>query len=186
LRKKEPPCPHMKIIELYHEILPELPAVKGWNETRRGWLRARWKEKPEYQSLDWWKKFFQYVRESDFLMGKVERKNGDKPFMADLEWLIRPNNFLKVIEGRYHNRDPATGQYRELANKAWQQMLKAISRGEYKFSDPVIDEVIEELGGLRAVRFWEKKDMRSHEKNFKRTYQRICGKRGVNTEVLGG
>ncbi|MBW2000724.1 MAG: hypothetical protein JRJ29_22530, partial [Deltaproteobacteria bacterium] len=36
-----PPCPHKSIIELYHKVLPELPEVHIWNETQKGFLRAR-------------------------------------------------------------------------------------------------------------------------------------------------
>ncbi|HID22284.1 MAG TPA: hypothetical protein EYP14_07770 [Planctomycetaceae bacterium] len=32
-------------------------------------------------------------------------KGRDQPFMAHLEWLTRPTNFVKVLEGRYHVRD---------------------------------------------------------------------------------
>ncbi|RLA93087.1 MAG: hypothetical protein DRG83_21535, partial [Deltaproteobacteria bacterium] len=100
-KKQPPPCPHKEIIELYHEILPELPRVMGWKGTREQYLRTRWREDPQRQDLGWWREFFQKVRESDFLMGRVPPRNGDRPFMADLEWLVRPNNFLKVLEGRY-------------------------------------------------------------------------------------
>lgn len=97
------PCPHQKIIDLYHNILPELPSVRGWENKREDMLRARWQENPERQKLEWWDKFFKHVKESKFLLGKVKPRDGSKkPFKADLEWLIRPNNFPKVLEGKYH------------------------------------------------------------------------------------
>ena len=89
-------CPQQKIVDLYLEILPELPPVKEWNEQRQKLLRKRWKDDPKRQTLDWWKGFFEYIRGSPFLMG-------DKTdFQANLEWLIRPKNFAKIIEGNYH------------------------------------------------------------------------------------
>jgi hypothetical protein len=96
-----PPCPHQKIIDLYHEVLPELRRVRVWNGQREKYLRARWKEDPKRQDLDWWKGLFEYVRKSPFLMGLVDSNNGRAPFQADLEWLVRPSNFNKVIEGKY-------------------------------------------------------------------------------------
>ena len=39
------------------------------------------------------------VLASDFLCGA-----NDRGFTADLEWLLRPENFLKTIEGRYDRR----------------------------------------------------------------------------------
>ena len=91
-------CPHQRIVNYYHEILPELRHVKIWNNSRRGYLRARWREDPGRQNLDWWRRFFEYVKRSDFLMGR------EKDWQADLEWLIKPKNFVKVIEGNYENR----------------------------------------------------------------------------------
>lgn len=94
-----PSCPHQKIIDTYHEVLPELRSVREWTDNRKALLRARWREKPERRSLEWWREYFQRVAQSDFLMG---RANGDaRPFQADLEWLIRPNNMPKVLEGKY-------------------------------------------------------------------------------------
>ena len=94
-----PNCPHKEIIDLYHEILLELPRVKIWNKFRETLLRTRWKEDKERQTLDWWAAYFRYVKRSDFLMGKATY------FRADLEWLIRPKNFPKVLEGRYHDKE---------------------------------------------------------------------------------
>ena len=99
-----PPCPHQKIIDLYHQILPELPRVQKWTQTRQKLLQARWKEDKKQQTLQFWENYFRKVRSSDFLMGKVIGRNG-RSFMPDLEWLIRPTNFVKVLEGRYDNTD---------------------------------------------------------------------------------
>lgn len=91
--------PHQEIVALYHKILPELPAIKEWTEFRKRILQSRWRENEERQTLEWWKLFFDSIRECDFLMGRVNE------FRADLEWLIRPKNFPKVIEGKYKNRN---------------------------------------------------------------------------------
>ncbi|MHC2115215.1 hypothetical protein ACYPJF_06895 [Stenotrophomonas geniculata] len=95
-----PPCPHMKIIELFHEVLPELPAVCAWNEARQRKLGSRWKERPEQQDLAWWRSFFEAVREMPWLMGQRNGRDG-RPFKCTLEWLVSPTNFAKVIEGFY-------------------------------------------------------------------------------------
>ncbi len=96
-------CPHDAIIQLYHDVLGDkLPAVRVWTDARKKFLRGRWKENKEQQSLAWWKKFFEYVRKCPHLMG-----DNDRGWCADLEWLVRPNNFPKVIEGRYDARNRA-------------------------------------------------------------------------------
>jgi len=95
-------CPHEKIIALYHEILPMCPRMLVWNRTRRKYLKYRWDENLKHQTLEWWRNYFEHVKQFDFLIGKVDGKNGNPPFLADLEWLIRASNFAKVIEGKYH------------------------------------------------------------------------------------
>ncbi|WP_175420985.1 hypothetical protein [Marinitoga sp. 1135] len=92
--------PYQKIVELYHAYCPSLPKVRVLNETRKKYIRARWKEHPD---LKFWENYFKSVEESDFLTGRANYGNRD-PFIADLEWLMRPNNFAKVIEGKYKNR----------------------------------------------------------------------------------
>lgn len=100
--KRPPNCPHEQIVELYHKILPELPRVLEWNERRRGYLNTAWKAKPKRQQLEYWRLFFEFVRQSDLLMGKVPRKDS-APWRADLEWLVKPANFLKINEKKYHH-----------------------------------------------------------------------------------
>jgi hypothetical protein len=95
-------CPHNEIIGIYHEVLPMCPPVRMWNKTRRGYLKQRWSENPEHQNLEWWRNFFTYVKQSQFLIGKISGRDGKPPFLANLEWLVKPSNFAKVIEGNYH------------------------------------------------------------------------------------
>jgi uncharacterized protein YdaU (DUF1376 family) len=96
-RTGPPPCPHEDIVALYHEILPELARIKDWTDLRQGLLRSRWREKPERQDLTWWRRFFEFIRTSPFLMG-----NAKAGFQGDLEWFVRPSNFVKILEGKYH------------------------------------------------------------------------------------
>ena len=100
-RGGKPPsgCPQKAIIQLYQEIIPEMPEVRVWNDNQQAWLRARWNEDPERQNLDWWERFFTWIRESDFLMGRTKQE-----FQCDLEWLIRKMNFAKIANGRYHRK----------------------------------------------------------------------------------
>jgi uncharacterized protein YdaU (DUF1376 family) len=106
-----PECQHKAVMDLYHQHLPTLRRVEVWNATRQGYLRQRWREvaaemaqsKPIDQQdvLDWWARFFQHIGKSKFLTGKVSSQSG-RAFAADLEWIIKPSNFAKIIEGKYH------------------------------------------------------------------------------------
>ena len=106
-----PVCQHQAVMDLYHQHLPTLRRVEVWNATRQSYLRQRWREvaidigkrRPATQEaiLEWWSGFFQHINTSKFLTGKVNSKDG-RAFMADLEWIIKPSNFAKIIEGKYH------------------------------------------------------------------------------------
>ncbi len=94
-------CPHAAIIALYHDILPACRQIRRWTKTRNQHLQQRWREDVKHQSLEFWKKYFEHVSQSDFLTGKIRQSNR-APFIADFEWLIKPANFTNVIEGKYH------------------------------------------------------------------------------------
>jgi uncharacterized protein YdaU (DUF1376 family) len=106
-----PDCNHQGVIDLYHQQLPTLRRVEVWNAARQGYLRQRWrevaaelgKEKPTCASsvLDWFNDFFGHINKSKFLIGKVNSKDG-RSFTADLEWILKPSNFAKIVEGKYH------------------------------------------------------------------------------------
>lgn len=106
-----PSCNHQEVINLYHKHLPTLRRVEVWNDARKGYLRQRWREVYEELSkekktetsdiLAWFAEFFEHIGTSRFLTGKVNSKDG-RAFVADLEWILRPTNFAKIIEGKYH------------------------------------------------------------------------------------
>ena len=97
-------CPHDEIVNLYHTILDDLPRVSEWTEPRKRKLKARWNSKittnegTKINSLKYWENLFNYVKESDFLMGRKT------DFIADLEWIVTKSNFVKIREGKYENR----------------------------------------------------------------------------------
>lgn len=110
-----PPCPHKQILALYHELLPELPRMKIWDGARQQNLTARWRERwkagkyaTQAGGLDFWRRLFVYIgRDCDWLMGRAENYGGRKPFQASLDWIVKPQNFAKIIEGKYYRREAA-------------------------------------------------------------------------------
>lgn len=94
------PVPYQRIVNLYHSKLPMLPRVAKLTETRRSAIRARWKS-GELPDLETWSRFFETVSESKFLTGRAPSVAGRKPFIADLEWITKESNFVKIWEGRY-------------------------------------------------------------------------------------
>lgn len=95
--------PYQEIVDLYHQVLPELPRVKILTPTRKRQIKARWLSKyklsdgTSIDTLDFWKGYFEFVRGSKFLMGQ-----NDRNWKPDLEWLTKESKFTGVIEGKHH------------------------------------------------------------------------------------
>lgn len=94
-------APVDQIVELFNELLPELPRVVLVNKDRKSKIQARWAESPVHQDLDFWRDFFGMVQASEWLMGRVGGRD-NKPFRCNFDWLVAPTNFVKVVEGNYH------------------------------------------------------------------------------------
>lgn len=107
-------CPHRAILALFGKHLPNLPQPKPelWDGQRQKNLAARWRwlltarktsgeryATSEAEGLDWFERFFGYVAKSDFLTGR----SGD--WQCDLGWLVKAENFTKVIQGNYENKE---------------------------------------------------------------------------------
>ena len=126
--KKTDSCPHQEIINLYHELLPEMPRVAKWTDKRKSNLKTCWADKSR-QNMEWWRKYFDdSVRPSDFLMGRADVK-----FMCNLEWLTRESNLVKVLEGNYKNRAKEVTSGINKGNNIWSsshQPSKRIDDGD--------------------------------------------------------
>lgn len=112
-----PDCPHLDALALWRECLPALPQhlPEQWRGARADHLRARWRETAEQkgwtereQGLAYLRKLFGYVGRSEFLTGKAQSTTpGKRPFVVELEWLVNPTNWAKVLEGKYHEEQAA-------------------------------------------------------------------------------
>lgn len=112
-----PHCPHGELIDLFAEQLPTLPRPKRelWSGAREAALKARWRwvltakkrdgtryAETREEAMDWFRRFFGYVAQSDFLTGRDGRWTA-----CDLGWLCNETNFAKVVQGNYDNREAA-------------------------------------------------------------------------------
>lgn len=80
-------------------------------------LRARFRQYGEESFAE----IVDKIKESDFLQGK-----NNKGWTVSFDWVIRPNNYPKVLEGNYDNRNPANdGQGLRGAD-----IFMAIAKGE--------------------------------------------------------
>lgn len=107
-----PPCPQKELLALYAKHLPGLTQPRLWEGRRAESMRARWigcaKKNdvwPGYASLEdglaFWDKFFAGVASSTTLTDGIKRGDGSV-WKPDLPWLLKAENFAKVIDGKYH------------------------------------------------------------------------------------
>ena len=95
------PVPVQDLVSLFNSSFETLPEVKILNEKRRAAVRKRWIENKNMQSLERWGEFFEFVKQSDFLMGRTEKPWSGLCF----DWIFNPSNFAKIIEGNYHEKN---------------------------------------------------------------------------------
>ena len=54
----------------------------------------------DFTDIETWIRYFNYVSDSDFLMGT----KSDSDWIASFDFLVNKNNLLKVVEGKYAQR----------------------------------------------------------------------------------
>ena len=80
----------------------KLPRATSMTEKRRKAVRARIAEHGKQAVMT----VFAHVLQSPFLLG-----NNDKNWSCDFDWIFRPNNFIKILEGNYDgNRNGKNGR----------------------------------------------------------------------------
>ena len=99
---KAEPIPYVTIVAAYHAALPTMPRVKLLTDTRKRYVKAVWTKHPSMRTVERWAEYFAHVGGSDFLTGR----NGEWT-ACDFEWIVKPSNFVKTVEGKYHNKPKA-------------------------------------------------------------------------------
>lgn len=89
------------VADVYNEKLPELGKVKVLSDKRKSHIKACIKQfkssKHDFENIDTWSRLFDYISNSDFLMGtKTEWK-------ASFDFIINKSNLIKIVEGQYDN-----------------------------------------------------------------------------------
>lgn len=92
----QPSVPFGEIMKLYNEICVSLPKIKNIDGQRRKAVAARWRT---HKEIEVFKELFQATEASGFLKG-----NNDRNWNADFDWIMKPTNFSKVLEGKYKNK----------------------------------------------------------------------------------
>lgn len=108
---KLPPCQAQKIIDLYHEVLPELPRVRLQTKDRTRALAKAWtwvltstkedgarRAETSEQALAWFREYFTRARDNDFLMGRTRQTGEHANWRCDLDFLLTDKGMKHVIE----------------------------------------------------------------------------------------
>ncbi|AQX84011.1 hypothetical protein ELBR111191_14705 [Elizabethkingia bruuniana] len=95
--EKEKSCAknEKEIIEYFHEQCSTLPRVQLVNDTRKKAIKARIKDVGVERVMQ----VIRLTGESSFLNGE-----NDRGWSADFDWIMKPTNFTKILEGNYRNR----------------------------------------------------------------------------------
>lgn len=108
---KLPTCRAESIVNLYHEILPELPAVRLLGAPRKKAISSFWKfvltsKRSDGQpratdaesALVWIRAYFSRARENDFLMGRGTKATGHEGWTCSIDFLMSEKGRIQVIE----------------------------------------------------------------------------------------
>jgi len=93
-----PETPYEEIVNLYNTICISFNSIKQITDKRKGNINARYQESK--CSIEVFKILFTKMQDSNFLKGGWD--SGGK---ADFDWVMRPTNFVKVLEGKYDNKN---------------------------------------------------------------------------------
>ena len=95
--KKNKSVPYSRILTMYYELCPNMsstrPVLKYTDEIKKN-VKARWAE----YSIEDFKTVFKKAEASDFLNNRA-----DVTFQASFDWLMRPKNFSKALNGNFDN-----------------------------------------------------------------------------------
>ncbi len=106
-----PRCDVQAVVDLFHETLPELPAVRLMSDERRKRVGALWRfvltskrsdgtprATTAAEALDWIGGYFARARDNDFLMGRGGRAPGHESWQCDFDFLLSEKGKKHVIE----------------------------------------------------------------------------------------
>lgn len=125
--EKTATAPHEEIINMYNSICISFNPVKRITDKRKGSMNARYRENKN--DIEVFRTVFNKVQNSTFLKGGWN--TGGK---ADFDWILRPTNFVKVLEGKYDDKDIPHSKNKNIS-KLEQMYQEALAEEEGGLSD---------------------------------------------------
>ena len=87
-----------RVVESFHSLCPALPRVSRLTRKRRQAIKKALRDRSTQELCD----AFEKVSQSSFLCGE------GGGWQADFDWILKPDNLLRIIEGSYAGREPAS------------------------------------------------------------------------------
>lgn len=111
---------YQRIIDFFNECCTTLPKVKMLSEQRRRLIKGRVEDAGGESEL---LRVIEMVNDSDFLSGRSGK------WSASFDWIMKKQNFLKIMEGNYANRrtdavSPEEHRRREFASHIINKLSK--------------------------------------------------------------
>lgn len=98
--KLKPPrvqIPYSEVMQFWNTICGPRgkPRITELSETRKRKIRSLWRERPtaDFRDIRTWEAFLNWCTKSELLMDGA---------WFTFDWLLKPENFLKITEGNYH------------------------------------------------------------------------------------
>lgn len=96
-----------KFVEFFNEEIDAnnstIPHIKAITERRKKMIQARIREHGKNSLAE----VVRLMTSSDYLNGK-----NDRGWVADIDWMLKPNNYIKIIEGNYQDKSNDTDKRR--------------------------------------------------------------------------
>jgi len=89
--------PYQKIVDLYNDICVSMPSVKTITSKRKEKMKVLYREVRDLEVIE---ECFRKAEKSSFLNGSSGKWSG-----CNFDWLVNYNNFIKVLEGTYDDKE---------------------------------------------------------------------------------
>lgn len=84
-----------KLKEFFNTTCEDMPSIKTITKTRKSAINARIKETSKSDFIN----VIKLASNSKFLNGE-----NDRGWIADFDWITRPTNYIRILEGNYSNK----------------------------------------------------------------------------------
>lgn len=115
-------CPYQAIQNMFNRICVSYRKIKGIDGKRRQLVSGRW---TSYPDLEVFRQVFENAENSSFMKG--QGRNG---WTADFDWMMKPSNFQKVLEGNYNDRPQGVAANPQQSGDPFLAYMRAVANGE--------------------------------------------------------